>query len=430
MSESPHPRNDYERPVSRRAFVTITGAGLVAAPLLGLASVPRAGAAQSGGAPAAAGPPPAPRAVGRPMQVEADLGDPPTRRVGVAVVGLGNYALGQILPRIARTKHLRLAAVVSGNRDKARAVAAAYGLPERSVYGYNTYDQLRDDAGVDAVYVILPPTLHAEYTVRAARAGKHVLCEKPMAGTSAECRQMVDACRQANRRLMIGYRVHFEPHNVEARRLIAAGELGTLRQIAAEHATAVDPTTPHGEWRIQRALAGGGSLWDIGIYSLNTARFLSGQEPVEVRAIVRRPAPQTVKGKRADVELAIDWDARTASGLVITATSGYDHEANRLQVHGDRASIELDPATSYQGDRLRVHTRGEQGGMREPQLESSEQQFLGMLDEFALAVRENREPRTAGGAEGLRDVQVMELIYEAARTGRPVAVPARAAAPG
>ena len=110
---------------------------------------------------------------------------------------------------------------------------------------------------------------------------------------------------------------------------------------------------------------------------------------------------------------------------MITATSGYDHEANRLQVHGDRATIELDPATAYQGDRLRVHTRGEQGGVREPELESSERQFLGMLDEFALAVREGREPRTAGGEEGLRDVQVMELIYESARTGRPVAVSPR-----
>jgi len=353
------------------------------------------------------------------MPAEPKLGDPPARRLGIAVVGLGNYALGQILPRLARTEHVRLAALVSGNREKARTVAAAYGLPERSIYGYDTFDRLRDDASVDAVYIILPVALHAEYTVRAARLGKHVLCEKPMAVTSAECRQMIDACRQADRRLMIGYRVHWEPHNVETVRLLRAGEIGTPRQIVAQHATIVDPTTPHGEWRFQRALAGGGSLWDIGIYSLNGARWFAGEEPTEVSAVLRRPPGATVKGKTADVELGIDWNARFPSGLVVTAASAYDHEANRIQVLGDSGALELSPATSYRGNELRVRTRGAE---RTPQLGSAEQQFLGMLDEFATAVRENREPRTPG-AMGLRDVHVMERIYEAARAGRPVAVP-------
>ena len=181
----------------------------------------------------------------------------------------------------------------------------------------------------------------------------------------------------------------------------------------------MDPTTPHGEWRIQRALAGGGSLWDIGIYSLNGARWFAGEEPNEVQAVLRRPPGATIKGRTADVELGVDWSARFPSGLVATCTSAYDHEANRVQVLGDAGSLELSPATSYLGDALRVQGRS---GERTPDAGPSEQQFLGMLDEFALAVRENREPRT-GGLEGLRDVHVMERIYEAAQSGRPVAVP-------
>ncbi len=357
-------------------------------------------------------------AAGRPMPRDATLGDPPARRLGLAVVGLGLYALAQILPRIARTRHVRLAALVSGNPDKARAVAAAYGLSDRGVYSYDTFDRLRDDASVDAVYLTLPPGLHAEYTVRAARLGKHVLCEKPMASTSAECRAMIEACRAADRRLMIGYRAHWEPHNVEAARLVRAGEIGTVRQIVGQHGGPIDPTTPHGEWRMRRALGGGGSLWDIGIYSLNGARFLSGEEPVEVRAMMRRPPPQTVKGRTADVEFGLDWSARFPSGVVATATSAYDAQANRIQVLGDEGSLELSPATSYTGNTLRVRGRG---GERTTRVGDSEAQFAGMLDEFALAVREGREPRT-GGREGLQDVRIMEAIYEAADTGRSVAI--------
>lgn len=276
----------------------------------------------------------------------------------------------------------------------------------------------RDDVGL--VDICTPGSSHAEIAIAALEAGKHVLCEKPMAATAAECRQMIDACAQADRRLMIGYRVHWEPHNVEAVRMVRAGELGTVRKIVGQHGGGVDPATPHGEWRIQRELAGGGSLFDIGIYSLNGARWLTGEEPVEIRAALRRPPGATVKGRPADVELGIDWSARFPGGVVATCTSAYDHQANRIQVLGEDGSLELSPATSYSGNALRID-RG--STTEERQLGPSEVQFLGMLDEFALAVRERREPRTSG-QEGLRDVRLMELIYEAARAGQPVTVPA------
>ena len=415
-----HTPEPIGRPLTRRTFVATAGAGLAALPVVGAAGLARRATAQAPALRAPATPPVPPRAVGRPMPASAKLGDPPAGRLGIAIVGLGNYALGQILPRVARTAHLRVTALVSGNPEKARAVGAAYGVPERSLYSYDTFDRLRDDTTVDAVYIILPVALHAEYTVRAARLGKHVLCEKPMAPTAADCRQMVDACRAADRRLMIGYRVHWEPHNVEAERLIRAGELGTLRQMIGQHGGPVDPTTPHGEWRVQRALAGGGSLWDIGIYSLNGLRWFAGEDPSEIRATLRRPPPQQVKGRTVDVEMGLDWSARFPSGLVATSASAYDAEMNRLQVLGDAGSLELSPATGYTGNALHVRTRGNE---RRPQLGESEEQFMGMLDEFAGAVREHRAPRTPGEM-GLRDVQLMELIYEAARVGRPLPVPA------
>jgi predicted dehydrogenase len=413
--------------VTRRKFIASMGiapaallvanTGCATATPQALASSAGTGAAGGAGASAAS----TARITGRPMPSESEdkLGDPPSLRLGLAVVGLGNYAIGQILPRIAGTQHVRLVAVVSGNKEKARAVAAAYGLSERSVYDYAGFDQLRDDAAVDAVYIILPPALHAEYTIRAAQLGKHVLCEKPMASTSDECRRMIDACERANRRLMIGYRVHWEPHNVEAVQLLRKGTIGTIRQIVGQHGTPVDPTTAHGEWRIQRALAGGGSLWDVGIYSLNGARLLSGEEPVEIRAAWRLPAGSTIGGTVADVELGVNWEARFPSGLAATATSSFDYMANQISVHGDKGSIELSPATSYQGNELRIENKA---GRQEPKVGESDEQFFGMLDEFALAVRENREPRTSG-REGLQDIRLMELIYEAARTGRTVPVP-------
>jgi predicted dehydrogenase len=414
------------RTLTRRAFVASTGAGLIAAPLatLGAAGANAADAKPGAGAAPGAGMPGAPpRAVGRPMpELERPLADPPERRLGWAVVGLGDFALNHMLPAIARSRHCRLTAVVSGNRDKARAVAAAYGVPERGVYDYDGFDRIRDDPTVDVVYIVLPNTLHAEWTVRAAQAGKHVFCEKPMAATEAECRQMIDACAKAGRRLMIAYRAPFEPHNREAIRMIRAGEIGPVREIVADHGRPLEPKKPADEWRAQAALAAGGSLYDIGIYSLNGARYLTGEEPIELRATFRKPPGSPgPDGRPVDVDQGIAWTMRFPSGAIAHCTSAYDFaNVKRIQVMGEKASLALDPATEYEGNRLLV--RRETGQM-EPKLGESSEQFVGELDEFAMAIRENREPRHGSGREGLQDVRLMQLIYEAARTGRPVAVP-------
>ena len=157
-----------------------------------------------------------------------------------------------------------------------------YGIPESHRYSYETFDKIVDNPDVDIVYVVTPNSLHRTFTERAAKAGKHVMCEKPMATSSADCEAMIAACKKAGRKLMIGYRSRFQAHNIEAIKLIRDGAVGPVRHISTDHGFTIgDPT----QWRLKKALSGGGSLMDIGIYSLNAARYLTGEEPVAVNAM-------------------------------------------------------------------------------------------------------------------------------------------------
>ena len=281
--------------------------------------------------------------------LDRDLPLPPDERVGFAVVGLGAYALGQIIPNLAATRRCRLAAVVSGNADKARAVARAYGLEERHVYGYDTFEHVADDEAVDVVYVILPNAMHRAWTERAFAAGKHVLCEKPMAPTVADCEAMIAAGRAAGKKLMIGYRAQFDPYNRRAIELVRGrdgqgGEIGTPRLVVGAHGRLLDLGDPRDGWRAKRELAGGGSLFDIGIYSVNGARYLLGEEPVEVAA---RYTPGSGR-KEVTVEEGVVSTLTFPSGAVASCTSSYLIEAaKRLRVQGTEGEVTLDPATDY-----------------------------------------------------------------------------------
>jgi len=206
------------------------------------------------------------------LMTEGAYAADPDRKLGYAIVGLGGYGLGVIIPQFINCKSSRLAAVVSGDPIKAKRVAAQYGLPDKAIYTYANFDSIRDNPDVDIVYVCLPNSMHAEYTNRAAAAGKHVMCEKPMAISVRECEEMIAACKKAGKKLMIGYRCHFEPTNLEAMRLAASGAIGKRRYFRSEHGfTQGDPS----RWRLKRALSGGGSLMDIGIYALNAARYMT-----------------------------------------------------------------------------------------------------------------------------------------------------------
>ena len=336
----------------------------------------------------------------------------PERPLGYAIVGLGGYGLGVIIPQFANCAHSRLAAVVSGDPAKAHRVAAEHGLPERSIYSYESFDRIRDNPDVDIVYVCLPNSMHAEFVIRAARAGKHVMCEKPMAMSAAECVKMIAACKTANRKLMIGYRCHFEPFNLEAMRLARSGAAGKIRYVRSEHGfTQGDPS----RWRLKRALSGGGSLMDMGIYALQAARYMTGEEPVAVQAM---ESTDRTDPRFHEVEDQIDWQLLFPSGAIAACKSMYSANQNHIIAVGDKGRIELEPATRYDGNHIWTGRDGREHEITPPP-GPAKTQFAGQLDHLAECIVSGREP-IVSGEEGLRDMRIIDAIYRSAREGRRI----------
>ena len=338
--------------------------------------------------------------------------EPPGRKLGWAIVGLGSLSINQILPAFAKCEKSRVTAFVSGHPDKARKLAARYGVAEKNIYDYPNYDTLAKNPDVDAVYVVLPNSMHAEYTIRALKAGKHVLCEKPMANTPAECQAMIDAAAAASRKLMVAYRVRYEPYNQEMIRMAREQELGPIKVIEAGIGFNIgDPA----QWRLKREMAGGGALMDIGIYSLQAARYLTGEEPVELTAMSHStPGDERFK----EVEETINFQLRFPSGALASCSSSYGLAGqNRYRVLTAKGWFELEPATSYSGLRMRVR----RGNVIEERTLPVRDHFAMEMDHLSECAMENKQPLTPG-EEGLRDVKLMMAIYEAARTGRTVKV--------
>lgn len=334
----------------------------------------------------------------------------PGRKLGWAIVGLGHLAINQILPAFAKCEKSKVTAFVSGHPDKANRLAPRYGVNPKNIYDYRSYDSIRDNPDVDIIYIVLPNSMHAEYTIRGLQAGKHVLTEKPMANRPEDCQNMVDAGRKANRKLMVAYRCRYEPFNQMMIKMAREQELGPIKVIASDHGFNIgDPN----QWRLKKDMAGGGSLMDIGIYSLQATRYVTGEEPTEVNAMMyTTPGDPRFK----EVEEAINFQLRFPSGVLATCTSSYGYSGqNRYRVVTTKGWFALEPATSYTGLRMYVH-RGS----------TSEERVLPQMDHFALemdhlsdCVMNNKEPLTPG-EEGLRDLKIMMAIYEAARSGKTV----------
>lgn len=355
-------------------------------------------------------------AVGRPMPgaLRPMRGE---RRFGYAIVGLGKYALNQILPNFADCQHSRLTALVSGNREKALTVAGQYGVDPNKVYGYDDFDRIANDDAIDAVYVILPNALHAEYVIRAFRAGKHVMCEKPMAISVEQCEAMIRAGAEAKRKLMIGYRCQYEALNLAAIKLIRDGAIGRPLIVTTDNADVLNPSDASAQWRMRRDLAGGGSLMDLGIYGLNGTRYLLGEEPVEVRAMLQTDDDPRFR----EVEGRILWQLRFPSGAVAHGSSSYSTATtSRFGVQGTEASLLMDPATAYYGNVATVQKPGHTQSQFPPPFSLPENnQFSAQLDHLAQAVMNNTAVRTPG-EEGMQDIRLIHAIYEAARTNAPV----------
>lgn len=414
----------------RRLFLRMTGSAVAAASVLGLAG--QSAWAQAATAPETTTSAPVkdlPKPVKLPAMQEdkTEKSEMPVQlgqngRVGIAIVGLGRLSLEEIMPALASSKRCRVTALVSGDPEKAKRVAAMYDVPQTSLYNYQTFDQLRDNPNVQAVYIVLPNALHREFTVRAAKAGKHVLCEKPMATSVADCQAMIDACKAANRLLMIAYRIQYEPLNRQVMAWVREGStLGKIKLIDMANCQNQSRENIH-QWRHLKALAGGGALPDIGLYCLNTARFLLGEEPVEVCA-----SQYSSEGdaRFAEVEEAILWQMRFPSGVRVQCTSSYaTFTSKRYRVLGEKGWADMDPAFAYQGLQLkRSRIAADTDEFVAPGIEQIttkvKNQFALEMDHFAECVVNGKQPWTPG-EEGLQDQRIMEAIYESARIGKPV----------
>ena len=335
----------------------------------------------------------------------ASAQEPAEGRTGWCMVGLGRISMDHFMPGIKQGKKGRIIALVSGHRDKAEKQAAMYSVPSNAIYSYENYDAIRDNKEIDAVYIALPNSMHAEYTIRAAKAGKHVLCEKPMATSVADCKAMIDACKSAGKKLMIAYRCQYEPLHLKAIEMIRNGALGTVQAIEANFGFNIQP----GEWRLNRKLAGGGPLMDVGIYALNACRYLTGEEPQEISAYA-----STIDhdGRFNEVEENVSWTMKFPSGIVAACNTTYGANMDGFyRVHGSKGMLEVSSAFSYEGVRLTSEIAGQKNEEAPPTADPA--QFTTEAEYFADCITQNKEPKS-DGEEGLRDMELMSRIYQSA----------------
>jgi predicted dehydrogenase len=337
---------------------------------------------------------------------------PESEKLGFAVVGLGKLALGQIIPGFRNARGAKLAAVVSGHPDKARRVAAENGLSADAIYSYDDYDRIAQDPRIHVVYIVLPNSMHAEYTIRALKAGKHVLCEKPMAASLAECEAMIAAAKASDRRLMIAYRCHYEPTNLEAMRRIRSGTIGKPRLVVTDMGRQSDLAEPSDAWRLDMKMSGGGALADMGIYGVNASRYLLNEEPVEVRAWAHTD-PNDPRFKTTAEMIA--WQFRFPSGAMANGSTSFSYAGTMAwRAYGDKGKLTAEPGCFYSGNKLVV---GEAAPLPIREID----QFAREMDWMADVVR-GKAPLVSPGEEGLQDMRLMRAIMDSvAQNGAAIA---------
>lgn len=327
------------------------------------------------------------------------------RKLGIALVGLGTYSEQQLAPALMETMYCKLVAVVSGSAEKREKWRHTYNLDEKNLYSYENFDDIRSNRDIDIVYVVLPNALHAEYVIRAAKAGKHVICEKPMATSVEDCHRMINACRDARVQLSIGYRLYFDPFNQEVMRLGQNKVFGSVERIVARHGMDVGTKD---QWRLDPELAGGGPLMDVGIYCVQAVIYTLGELP---SAVTARFSETTDTDKFSGVEEGIEWEMEFPLGVKAYCQCSYREPADLLRAEGVSGWFELQPAYAYDG----LRGRTSEG----PMVLTSINQQAAQMDDFALSIQ-NKSATRVPGEMGLRDVQILYAIYEAARTKRRV----------
>ena len=325
----------------------------------------------------------------------------------VAIMGLGSYGT-RVAEAMQSCTKAKLVGLISGTPSKITNWQSKYNIPEKNCYNYENFDQIKNNPDIDAVYVITPNGLHHDEVIRVAKAGKHVICEKPMAVNAKEGQEMVDACKTAKVKLLVGYRMHFEPKTLEIIRLRKDGELGKILFFQGLSGFTIgDPT----QWRLNKQLSGGGSMMDIGIYSINGSRYMIGEEPVWVTAEETKTDP--VKFKEG-VDETIQFQLGFPSGAVASCLSTYSmNNLDRFFLNAEKGFAELLPATGYGP----IKGRTNKGELDYPHVTHQTVQ----MDEMSNIILQGKQPIVpVDGEEALKDLKIIDAIYLATKTGKKV----------
>ena len=325
----------------------------------------------------------------------------------VAIMGLGSYG-SRVADAMQSCTMAKLTGVISGTPSKIKDWQSKYSIQEKNCYNYENFDAIKNNPDIDAVYIITPNGLHREQAIRVAKAGKHVICEKPMALNAAEGKDMVDACKKANVKLLVGYRMHFEAKTLEIIKMRNEGEFGKVLFFQGLSGFRIgDPT----QWRLNKKLAGGGSMMDIGIYSVNGARYMIGEDPVWVTAQETKTDP--VKFKEG-VDETILFQFGFPGGAVASCLSTYTmNSLDRFFLNGEKGFAELQPSTGYGP----IKGRTNKGELTHPHITHQTVQ----MDEMAGIILQDKKPVVpVDGEEGLKDLKIIDAIYLAAKTGKKI----------
>ncbi|UJH92306.1 Gfo/Idh/MocA family oxidoreductase [Antarcticibacterium sp. 1MA-6-2] len=323
------------------------------------------------------------------------------KKLGVALVGLGYYSTNLLAPALQKTEHCELRGIVTGSPEKIPLWQKNYGIKDKNVYNYENMHTIADNDDIDVIYIVLPNSLHAEYAIKAANAGKHVWCEKPMAKTAEECGDIIDACNKNKVKLSIGYRMQHEPNTQTIMKWAETKPFGQITEVDADAGFYGTSITP---WRLEKEM-GGGAMYDMGVYSLNGARYSTGLEPLAVTATHTTKRPQMFN----EVDETTIFQLEFPNDIIANCRTSFGENLNNLEVTCKNGGYYLRPFQSYSG----VKGKASDGTILEP---FGKNQQAVQMDDDALAIKLNK-PVMVPGEEGLKDVIIVEKIYESAAKG-------------
>ncbi len=324
------------------------------------------------------------------------------KKLGIALVGLGYYSTGVLMPAFEQTQNVKLTGLVTGTPEKAKKYGGKFNIPEKNIYNYRNFDEMASNPAIDVVYIVLPNSMHKEFVIRAAKAGKHVICEKPMALNAAECREMIDACKKADVSLSIGYRLQYEPYTQRIMQMAKEKSFGEILMIHASAGFRMNRPTEH--WKV-KSLYGGGAIMDMGPYPLQAARYSTGLEPIAVTAQQFNSDSKIFDG----VDETTTFQLEFPGNIVASCSTTFAANVNFLTVNAQKGEYGLNPFSGYGG----IHgflPNGEKFDF--PQMNQQTKQ----MDEMCLAIMEKRPSRTPG-EEGLRDMVIIDAMRESVRKG-------------